>query len=80
MTSNDLLVALKGMIHHKSNRITLGRPFEDLGWKKNVSFHDYVHEEVILANGVAVSDEDIAIVRYIIEGITDPHLRDLAQV
>lgn len=69
MTFNDLLIALKGMFHHKPNKIILRRRFEDRVWKKDESFHDYVNEKVILANRIAI-----------IEGIPDPHQRDIARV
>lgn len=47
-------------------------------WKKSESFHDYVHEKVIIANRIAVNDDEI--LSYIVDGISDMNLRDLARI
>ncbi|XP_011884081.1 PREDICTED: uncharacterized protein K02A2.6-like [Vollenhovia emeryi] len=78
MKADELLTALKGMFYHRPNKIVLRRKFEERVWRKTESFHDYVHEKVILANRISVSDDDV--VGYIVEGIPDPNLRDLARV
>ena len=45
-------------------------------WKKEESFSEYLHQKIILGNRVSVNDK---IVEYIIEGIPDPVLRNLAR-
>lgn len=78
MTSDELLSALLDMFYHRIDRITLRRQFEARTWRKNETFHDYVHEKVIMANRITIDDEDM--VGYLIEGILDRNLRDLAYV
>lgn len=78
LTSDELLDELRSMFCHKPNKITLRRRFEARTWKKGETFHDYVHEKVIMANRISVSDDEI--IGYIIEGIPDMNLRDLARV
>ncbi|EZA52868.1 Protein THO1, partial [Ooceraea biroi] len=78
MTADQLLDGLRGMFYHRPNKIVLKRRFEERMWKKNETFHDYVHAKVILANRIALSDDDI--LEYIIDGISDVSLRDLARV
>lgn len=78
MTSDELLDELRGMFYQRPNKITLRRRFEARTWKKGETFHDYVHEKVIMANRISVNDDEI--LGYIIDGIPDMHLRDLARV
>lgn len=78
MTSDELLVELRGMFYHPPNKVTLRRRFEERTWKKSESFHDYVHEKMIMANRIAVNDDEI--LGYIIEGIPDIHLRDVTRI
>lgn len=53
------------------------RKFEARVWKTEESFSEYLHEKVILGNQVPIND--IEITGYIIEGIPDLVLRDLAK-
>lgn len=78
MTSDELLDELRGMFFQRPNKITLRRRFEARVWKRGETFHDYVHEKVIMANRISVDDDEI--LGYIIEGIPDMRLRDLARV
>jgi len=47
-------------------------------WKREETFHQYVHEKVILANRIPISDDEI--IDYIIEGIPVTSLRDQANI
>ena len=76
MTPDMLLDGLKGMFYHRPNKIALRRRFEERIWKKNEVFHHYVHEKTIMANRIAIKDDDI--LGYIIDGIPNLNLRDLA--
>ncbi|XP_015602065.1 uncharacterized protein LOC107271021 [Cephus cinctus] len=78
MTSDVLLDELRGMFYHRPNKIVMRRRFEERMWKKNETFHDYVHEKTIMANRIAIPDGEI--LDYIIDGIPDPNLRDLARI
>ncbi|EZA52392.1 hypothetical protein X777_08885, partial [Ooceraea biroi] len=78
MTADELLVGLRGMFYHRPNHIILRRRFEERVWKEGETFHDYVHEKTIMANRIAV--RDVEILGYIIDGIPDLNLRDLARV
>lgn len=69
MVSDELLTELRGMFHHRPNKITLRRRFEARMWRKGETFHDYVHEKVIMATRIAVSDDEI--LGYIIDDIPD---------
>ncbi|KMQ91095.1 blastopia polyprotein [Lasius niger] len=78
MMSDRLLDGLRGMFCHRPNKIALRRRFEGRIWRKNETFRDYVHEKVIMANRIAVDDDEV--LGYVIDGIPDSNLRDLARV
>lgn len=77
MTADQLIEGLRGMFYHRPSKIALKRRFEERVWKRNETFRDYVHAKVIMANRIAVSDE---MLKYIIDGISDSNLRDLARI
>nr|XP_012232667.1 PREDICTED: uncharacterized protein LOC105678149 [Linepithema humile] len=77
MTADELLAELRDMFYLPPNRIMLRRRFEGRTWQKNETFRDYVHQKIILANRISINEEDV--VGYVIEGIPDAHLRDLAR-
>ena len=78
MPSDDLLVELRKMFHHRPDKITMGRRFEERVWTKTETFHDYVHEKMILANHLGMDDDEV--LSYIIDGIPDVQLRDVARL
>jgi len=47
-------------------------------WKREETFHQYMHEKVILANRIPINDDEI--IDYIIEGIPIASLRDQANI
>lgn len=54
------------------------RRFEERVWKRTETFRDYVHEKTILANHLTMVDDEV--LSYIIDGIPDVQLRDVARV
>nr|XP_012150982.1 PREDICTED: uncharacterized protein LOC105663851 [Megachile rotundata] len=78
MTSDQLFAGLRGMFFHRPNKIALRRQFEDRVWKEDETFHSYVHEKVIMGNRIAINDDEI--MGYIIDGIPDRNLRNMARV
>lgn len=73
-----LLCELKIMFDHRPSRITLRKKFEERVWKKGETFSDYVHQKIILGNGIQIDEDEIG--EYIIDGIPDRILRDQARV
>lgn len=61
MTSDQLLDGLRGMFYHRTNKIALRRRFEERVWKKSETFHDYVHEKVIMANRIAIYEDGFGV-------------------
>lgn len=78
LATDDLLRELKKMFHHRPNRIVMRRRFEERVWRKTETFHDYVHEKTILANHLALEDDEI--LSYVVDGIPDTQLRDVARL
>lgn len=74
----SLLSELKKMFHHRPNKIAMQRKFEERTWNKTETFHDYVHEKTILANHLNMDDDEV--LGYIIDGIPDVQLRDVARL
>lgn len=78
MPVNELLWHLKEMFHRRPGKMLLRKQFEQRMWKREETFSEYLHEKLILANYIAI-DEDEAM-EYVIEGIPDSMLRDQARV
>ncbi|KYM97832.1 hypothetical protein ALC62_11471 [Cyphomyrmex costatus] len=57
MTPDAILDGLRGMFYHRPNKIVMRRRFEERSWKKNETFHDYVHEKTIMANRFTTKDQ-----------------------
>jgi len=64
---DTLLNEMREMYDHRPSRMRLKKQFEERMWKREETFHQYVHEKVILANCIPISDDEI--IDYIIEGI-----------
>lgn len=54
------------------------KKFESRSWKKEETFHEYVHDKIIFGNRIPINDEEIS--DYIIDGIPDNILRDQAHI
>jgi len=78
MPVEELLADLRGMFFRKPNRVAARKEFEARVWKKNEKFSEYLHEKIILANQVPVSEDEL--VDYLIDGIPDSVLRDQARI
>lgn len=66
------------MFYHRLSKITLKRRFEERVWKRNEIVRDYMHSKIIMASRIAISDDEM--LEYIIDGISDSNLRDLARI
>lgn len=78
MSTDDLLLAMRGMFNHRPNKLARKREFEGRIWKRGEAFGTYVHDKIILANWVTIEEEDI--IDYIVDGITDLNLQDQARI
>ncbi|KAK9304212.1 hypothetical protein QLX08_004372 [Tetragonisca angustula] len=77
MPLDELLGNLREMFYHPENVLVARRKFEARVWNREEPFSEYLHEKVILGNRVPINEFEI--IEYIIEGIPDPALRDLAR-
>lgn len=78
LSVDDLLSEMREMYDHRPSKILLRKQFEERVWKMEETFHQYVHEKVIPANRVPVSEDEI--LDYIIDGIPVASLRDQARI
>lgn len=74
-----LLSEMRGRMYDlRPSKTLLKKRFEERTWKKEETFQQYVHEKVILANRVPISEEEI--VDYLIDGIPVMNLRGQAHM
>jgi len=78
MPIEELFTELRGMFYRRPNKVVTRREFEGRVWKKNEKFSEYLHEKTILANLVPIGEDEL--IDYLIDGITDPVLRDQARI
>lgn len=78
LSVDELLDELREMYNHRPSRVKLRKRFEERVWKLNETFHQYVHEKVILANRVPIPEDEL--VEYLIDGIPEASLRDQARI
>ncbi|XP_011684299.1 PREDICTED: uncharacterized protein LOC105447791 [Wasmannia auropunctata] len=78
MTFDALIGEIKKMFRHHQSKVTLRKKFEGRLWKKDETFHEYVHEKMILGNRVPIADDEM--LDYVIDGIPDNTLRDQARI
>lgn len=69
MTFDTLILELRVMFGHRQSRITTRRKFEERTWKRGETFHEYVHEKIIMGNRVPIGADKI--LEYLIDGIPD---------
>lgn len=77
-TFDALILELKMMFGHRQRKIMTRRKFETRIWKKDETFHEYVHEKVILGNRVPIEADEM--IDHVIDGIPDNVLRDQAHI
>lgn len=58
--------------------MALRKKFEAREWKTSENFADYFHDKIILAKDVPIDEEEM--VDYLIDGIPNDHLQDLARM
>lgn len=73
-----LLSEMREMYDQRPSKVELRKKFEERTWKREETFQQYVHDKVILANRVPISEEEI--IDYIIDGIPVTNLRDQARM
>jgi len=70
---------MREMYDHRPSKILLRKQFEERVWRREETFHhQYVHEKIILANRVPISEDEI--IDYLIDGIPVVSLRDQARM
>lgn len=74
----QIIDKLRAMFQHRESRIVLRRKFESRVWKKDESFHEYVHEKIIMGNRVPIDQDEL--IEHIVDGIPDTALRDQARI
>lgn len=78
LSCNELLIKIKEMFDHRVNKVTLRKQFEGRQWTPEETFPEYLHDKVILANKVPISQEEL--IDYVIEGIPHRQLRNQAKM
>jgi len=78
MAASDILHELKVMYNHRPSKIDLRKQFEARTWQSGETFHDYYHEKILKANRVPIPEDEI--LDYVIDGISDLHLRNQARM
>lgn len=78
MSASEILHELKSMYDHRPSRIDLRKQFEARLWQQGETFHDYYHEKIVKANQVPIPQNEV--LDYVIDGISDVHLRNHARM
>lgn len=78
MPVNELLEKMRKMFWHRQNKLKLRKTFEDRVWKKDETFHEYLHDKMIKGNRVPINEEEL--LDYIIDGIPNETLRNQARM
>lgn len=78
MSFEELIGRLKSMFQHHESKAALRKKSENRVWKRDESFHEYVHEKIILGNRVPVDQDEL--IENLVDGIPDVALRDQARI
>lgn len=78
MDFEQLLLQMKTMFDHRPSKLEFRKQFEQRKWRNNETFTEYFHYKVVLANRVPVEEEEM--VDYIIDGISNIHLKNQARM
>lgn len=78
MPFEELIGEMREMFQRRESKASLRKKFESRTWKKDETFHEYVHEKTIMGNRVPVDRDEM--LEYTIDGIPDTALRDQARV
>ena len=76
VTANDILCELK--VWSPPNKVDLRKQFEVWLWQSQETFHNYYHDKIIRINRIPIPDDEI--LDYVIDGISDVHLRNHARM
>lgn len=79
MTVEQILQEMEDMFGNQESRVDIRRKFENRIWNLSESFSDYYYEKLILANTAAIEEEE-DLIEYLIEGIPDQTLRNMARI
>ena len=74
----DLFDELREIYNHHPSKVKLRKQFEERMWKSSETFHQYMHEKVILANQIPIPEDKV--VEYIIDGIPQTNIRNQARI
>jgi len=78
MPFDVLLGELRAMFQHRRSRVTTRKIFEERIWRKDETFHEYVHEKIIMGNRVPIDGDEM--LEYIVDGISNDTLRNQARI
>ncbi|XP_067209940.1 uncharacterized protein [Linepithema humile] len=78
MSFETILEKLRAMFERYESKLTIRKKFEDRAWRKEESFHEYLHDKTIMGNRVPVDKDEL--LEHIIDGIPDDTLRDQARM
>lgn len=78
LSVETLLSEMREMYDHRPSKVVRRKRFEERVWKREETFHEYVHEKIILGNRVPIGEDEI--IDYIIDGIPISSLRDQARI
>lgn len=59
LSADELLDELRKMYDHRPSKLSLRKRFEKRIWKREETFHQYVHEKIILAHQVPIDEDEI---------------------
>lgn len=73
-----ILEKLKAMFQRRESRVMMRKKFESRIWKREETFHEYLHEKIIMGNRVPVDENEL--IEHVIDGIPDVALRDQERI
>lgn len=74
MPFETLLEKLSAMFQRRESKLVTRKKFESRIWRKDETFHEYIHEKVIMGNRVPIDEDEL--IEHVIDGILDTSLRD----
>jgi len=78
MPFEDLVEEFRAMFQRRESKAALRKRFESRMWRRDETFHEYVHEKIIMGNRVPVDQDEM--LEHTIDGIPDVALRDQARI
>lgn len=59
MSFDTLLGELRSMFQYRQSKLTMRKKFEERIWRRDETFHEYLHEKVIMGNRVPIDDDEM---------------------